>query len=78
MTNLAGELKLNYMRMKLYNAGIIVVGGGLDQINDIIDLEIDGSEMTGEQLEILKSAINEEKEYFVDVTIKMQNKPNCK
>ena len=78
MTNLADELKLNYMRMKLYNAGIIVVGGGLDQINDIIDLEIDGSEMTGEQLEILKAAINEEKEYFVGVTIKMQNMPNYK
>ena len=47
-------------------------------MNGVIKLTVDGNEMTEEQFKYMNDTINEERNYIVDVTIKMQNKPNHK
>lgn len=47
-------------------------------MNGVIGLTIDGNGMTEDQFKSLNDAINEEKNYIVDVTIRLQNKPHHK
>ena len=47
-------------------------------MNGVIKLTVDGNEMTEEQFKSMNDTINEERNYIVDVTIRLQNKPNNK
>ena len=66
------------MIRKLHNSGIKILEIVTDYMNGVIKLTVDGNEMTEEQFNSMNKAINEERNYIVDVTIRLQNKPNHK
>lgn len=66
------------MLRKLHNAGIRILEIVTDEMNGVIGLIVDGNEMTEEQFKSMNDIINEERNYIVDVTIKLQNKSNHK
>ena len=63
------------MIRKLHNSGIKILEIVTDYMNGVIGLAVDGNEMTEEQLKSMNNTINEERNYIVDVTIRLQNKP---
>ena len=66
------------MLRKIHNAGIKIMEIVTDEMNGVIGLVVDGNEMTQEQFKSMNDIINEERNYIVDVTIRLQNKPNHK
>lgn len=66
------------MLRQLHNTGIKILEIVTDEMNGVIGLIIDGNGMTEEQFKSMNNTINEERNYIVDVTIRLQNKPNHK
>lgn len=66
------------MLRKLHYSGVKIMEIVTDEINGVIGLIIDGNGMTEEQFKQMNDIINEERNYIVDVTIRLQNKPNHK
>jgi len=66
---------ISEMLTEIRNSGIKVIDNEFDAVDRIMYLEVDCEYMTALQFQVIRNAIDEEREYRVEVTLTLKNKP---